>query len=206
MDGGRTWTPGERGVETPSTPLPLVAYAFRSGQIWRLGRTTDDGRTWSSVRGPCPRADGAAPSFGSRRRGWVVCTLQAAAGSQPKAVYETADGATSWRLVAKGSFAAGTSRGGLSVFGYVGGLTFVRSGRGLLWETRGSTYRTSNGGRSWRGLSVTAPETREGLSGWLVDDRLGFLLLQNDRRARYELLRTDDGGTTWKLVRIWPRA
>ena len=89
--------------------------------------------------------------------------------------------------------------------GYVQGIAFERTGHGLLWSTRGQTLRTSDGGRHWRPISATLPEVREAYSGWLVNDRVGYLPLQNDDRADWELLRTENGGRTWRLVRHWSR-
>ncbi len=124
-------------------------------------------------------------------------------GSQPKYVYETVDGARTWKLVANGSW--NRSRGGLSVFGYPAGISFTSKGRGLLWEARGGIYLTEDGGRHWKGTAGAQPETREGISGWFASDRQAFLLVQDDRAGRYELVRSDDGGHSWRIVRSWPR-
>jgi photosystem II stability/assembly factor-like uncharacterized protein len=202
-DGGQHWAPRRSVVEVPSIPSRLVAYAFRSGNTWRLKRTVNGGRTWSTLKGPCPLADGVATSFASKHRGWVVCTAQAAMGSQPKSIYETVDAARSWKLVANGSWKR--SRGGLSVFGYPAGISFTSKGRGLLWEARGGLYLTEDGGRHWKGTAGTAPERREGISGWFASKRQAFLLLQDDPARRYELLRSDDGGRSWHVIRSWLR-
>jgi photosystem II stability/assembly factor-like uncharacterized protein len=89
--------------------------------------------------------------------------------------------------------------------GYAAGMTFTRGGHGLLWSERGDTLRTGDGGRHWRPISTTSPEVRQGYSGSLVNDRVGYLLLQDDDRADWELLRTRNGGRTWRLVRYWSR-
>jgi photosystem II stability/assembly factor-like uncharacterized protein len=84
-------------------------------------------------------------------------------------------------------------------------MAFERKGHGLLWSTDGDTLRTSDGGRHWRPLATTSPDVREAYSGWLVDDRVGFLLLQDGAREHWELLRTGNGGRTWRAVRYWSR-
>ena len=89
--------------------------------------------------------------------------------------------------------------------GYADGMSFTRGGRGLLWSARGDTLRTGDGGRHWRPIPATSPVTREAYSGWLVNDRIGYLLQDNGRRSHWELLRTADGGRTWRRVHSWPR-
>ena len=90
--------------------------------------------------------------------------------------------------------------------GYAGGMSFTRGRHGLLWSARGQTLRTSDGGRHWQPIRATSPEAREAYSGWLVNDRVGYLLLQDSGRPQdWELLRTEDGGRSWRLVRSWSR-
>lgn len=61
-------------------------------------------------------------------------------------------------------------------------------------------YRTSNGGRSWQGISTT-------IAGepWIqfLNDRTGFILVNRGAAAGEEgvtLLRSDDGGASWQTV------
>jgi photosystem II stability/assembly factor-like uncharacterized protein len=212
-DRGRTWTRVGTSPSTPSFPTSLVGFAMRSRatNAGPLIQTSDGGRTWRRVGTPCRKGWGgfawsAAISFVSRSRGWLICNGQPGAGSQAKALYVTRNGGRTWKRLLNAHFEPVRVRlGGLQSSGYVQGIAFERTGHGFLWSTRGETLRTSDGGRHWRPVSATSPEEREAYSGWLVNDRVGFLLLQNNDRADWELLRTENGGRTWRLVRSWSR-
>jgi photosystem II stability/assembly factor-like uncharacterized protein len=211
---GRTWKRvGIAPLSTPSFPTPRIGFAMRSRDTnaGPLIRTTDGGRTWRRVGAPCRKgwggfASSAAISFVSARRGWLICKGQPRAARQSKALYLTRNGGRSWKRLLNAHFEpARIQLGGLQARGYVQGIAFERTGHGLLWSTRGDTLRTSDGGRHWRPLTAISPEVREAYSGWLVNDRVGYLLLQDNDRADWELLRSENGGRTWRLVRYWSR-
>jgi photosystem II stability/assembly factor-like uncharacterized protein len=210
---GRIWRRAGRGPSMPSFTTRRIGYAMKSRQAnaGDLMKTTNGGRSWSRVGAPCRKGWGgyawsALISFVSPKRGWVLCQGQPGGGGQSKALYRTADGGARWKRLLNAFFEPGRVRLGALHNGYAGGMSFTRGGRGLLWSARGNTLRTSDGGRHWRPISATSPEIREGLSGWLVSDRVGYLLVQNDSLARdWELLRTDDGGNRWRRVHSWPR-
>ena len=210
---GRTWRRAGAAPSMPSFPTRNVGFAMKSRQATAgdLMKTTDSGQTWRRVGSPCRNGWGgyawaAHLSFVSPSRGWLLCLGQPGAGQQSMAVYRTSNGGATWKRLVNYYFDPGRIRPGGLGGGYPRGINFAGSGRGLLWSRRGSTFRTSDGGRHWRAISATSPEIREGLSGWLVSDRLGYLLLQNDSMARdWELLRTVDGGRSWRRVHSWPR-
>jgi photosystem II stability/assembly factor-like uncharacterized protein len=213
-DQGLTWQLAKSGLSLPSFPTARVGFALRSRQAdaGPLMRTLNGGHTWRRVRSPCDKGWGGyawagAVSFVSPRHGWLLCTGQPGAGSQSKAIYVTKTSGASWTRLVNVHFEPGRVRsGGLHGDGYPRGLSFTPSGRGILWEARGDTYRTADGGRHWRGISVTSPEDREGLSASFVSDRVGYLLLQDSgRRLDWELLRTRNAGRSWRVVRSWAR-
>jgi hypothetical protein len=213
-DGGRSWRRAARGLSIPSFASPQAGYALRSRQAdaGPLLRTADGGRTWHRVPSPCKRgwaghAWSASVSFVSAEHGWLLCTGQPGAGNQAKAIYETTSAGSHWKRLVNVQFEPGNLRaGGLSGFGYPGGISFAPGGRGLLWEGRGPTYLTTNKGRTWKPVSVTSPEIRTGQSGWQVSRRLAYLLVQDSgRRLDYELLRTVNQGRRWRLVHVWDR-
>jgi photosystem II stability/assembly factor-like uncharacterized protein len=212
-DRGRTWTRvGTAPGSIPSFPTPRIGFAMRSRDTnaGPLIRTTDGGRSWHRVGAPCRRGWGgfawsAVVSFVSRSRGWVLCKGQPGGGGQSKALYVTTNGGARWKRLLNAFFEPGRPRLGTLHSGYATGMTFTRGGHGLLWSERGDTLRTSDGGRTWRPLAATAPDVREAYSGWLVDDRVGYLLLQDGAREDWELLRTENSGRTWRVVRFWSR-
>jgi photosystem II stability/assembly factor-like uncharacterized protein len=212
-DLGRTWQQAGTAPSTPSFPTPRIGFAMRSrdGNAGPLTSTSDAGRTWRRVGVPCRRgwggfAESAAISFVSARQGWVMCAGQPGAGNQSKALYVTRNGGTTWKRLLNAYFEPGRIRLGGLAGGYLRGINFTRTGHGLMWLARGRTRRTSDGGRHWRPISASSPETREAYSGWLVSDRFVYLLLENSgRRPDWELLRSVDGGRSWRLVRSWAR-
>jgi photosystem II stability/assembly factor-like uncharacterized protein len=127
-----------------------------------------------------------------------LCGSQPSGGGQSKALYQTFDGAKHWRLLRR-------NNSDLYGAGYARGMNMTASGRGLVWEARGSTYATANGGRRWTPLSTTLPESREASSGWVVSPRTSYLLVWDTTRGDIELVRSSDGARTWQTVRSWSR-
>jgi photosystem II stability/assembly factor-like uncharacterized protein len=213
-DGGRTWRRAGTAPSMPSFPSGQVGFAMGSRQAnsGPLMKTTNGGRSWRRVGAPCRKGWGgyawsAALSFVSPRRGWLICTGQPGAGNQSKALYVTRNGGAKWKRLLNVHFEPARTRlGGLGWAGYPHGISFTRSGSGLLWSGRGSTFHTRDGGRHWLPVRANRHEEQNGLSGWQVNDRVGYLLLQvNARRYGWRLLRTEDDGRTWRLVRSWLR-
>ena len=71
-----------------------------------------------------------------------------------------------------------------------------------FFQFRGSSFMTSDGGKTWRPLAVTSPEVRIGESGWFVSSLVAYLLV-HEAGGRWELQRTRDAGQTWRLVHLW---
>jgi photosystem II stability/assembly factor-like uncharacterized protein len=193
-DGGHTWRLGAKDLVDPSFGARNVGFAVRSrpgdNGMGPVMRTSDRGRSWRRVGGPCIGATGASLSFASARRGWLLCTSQAGAGMQPKAVFETRNGGRRWRLAADAHFTRFRRSGaGLSTSGYPLGISFEPRGHGLLWQARGQTYSTSDGGHHWRPIRVTSPEVIEGEAASVVSADTRFLVVRNGRTGTYELLR-----------------
>jgi photosystem II stability/assembly factor-like uncharacterized protein len=207
-DGGRTWHASARRLVDPAFGTDDVGFAIRSRpgdtEMGPVMRTTDGGRSWQRIGGPCVGATGTSLSFPSARHGWLLCMTQPGAGMQPKAVFKTRDAGRRWRLVADAFFSRiGRNRGGLSVGGYPYGMSFEPCGNGLLWQARGQTYATSDGGRHWRSVRLTSPES-EGVGGSVVSPDVRFLLVRNWSTGPYELVRLLPSGRP-HVVRRWRR-
>jgi photosystem II stability/assembly factor-like uncharacterized protein len=90
--------------------------------------------------------------------------------------------------------------GNLPGFGYPTGLSFLPDGHGWLWEDRGWLLTSGDAGRRWQKSSITEPDQIAAQSATLLSDRLGFVLL---RGCTVRLVRTDDGGKSWQLLKRW---
>ena len=174
----------------------------------RLARTSSGGRRWSRTRNPCDRSGEALVDLTSPTpvTAWALCSGLYGAGNEAKAIYQTHDAGAHWALVNRSDFKGSSRRNvgtGLPVYGYVAGITVSASGRGWLWETRGSAFRTRDGGRRWQVVRLTAAEEREARSISFPSDELGLMLIQDYQRREYRLDRTENGGTSWTVVRRW---
>jgi len=200
VDGGLTW--GRTGAYVTAPDFVDTRHGFGVRGTVVVG-TADRGRTWHRLGSPCRSFDGALVSFGSAKRGRLLCVSGGAMGEEPKSLYATIDGGRRWTIVAETTFRRHV-RGALPLFGYPGGLDFVNPVTGWVWESRGNLYATGDGGRTWRSLGVTSPEVDEAESTSLVTPRVGFALLRNGDAGRYELRLTRDAGSSFDLVRTWP--
>jgi photosystem II stability/assembly factor-like uncharacterized protein len=147
-------------------------------------------------------------------RAWALCDGLYGAGNDAKAIYETHDRGRHWTLVNQVDF-KGSSRlvgHGLSTGGYVEQIVMHAGGHGWLLEDRGPTYSTTDGGRTWTELKVTAGEYDQADAMSFPSNRVGFLLIRrydpNWLRLHHStfsdrLLRTTDGGRRWKLICAW---
>jgi len=213
-DGGRTWHAVGRAPWISAISFASARIGFvMSGEQADAGdlmKTVDAGRTWRRVGSPCAKGWGgsawaAAISFVSPRRGWLLCTGQPAGGNQSKALYATSDGGRRWKRLLNAHFERGRIKlGGLQNSAYAHGISFDRSGHGLLWGSRGYSLWTADGGHHWHPVSATSPEVKEGWSGWVAADRTAYLLVHDTGAQRpQKLVRTSDGGRSWNLVRDW---
>jgi hypothetical protein len=204
-DGGRTWriVPGTRlfGL-TFGTGADGWALRTGAGGLARLLATTDGGRTWLPRRTPCERGLSFEldASRASRARGWILCLGQPGAGSQAKSLFASGDGGRTWSPRASTRLSGGDVRG-FPGGGYGAGVEFRPSGRGWLWESRGSFLATIDGGGTWKILPISRPELVEAISVSFVSDRVGFALFHTP--AGITLARTADGGVKWVTIRVW---
>jgi photosystem II stability/assembly factor-like uncharacterized protein len=189
-----------------SFPTSRVGFALRAGPTAAtLVQTTDGGRTWTGLRAPCPLLSESRTAFVSPAHGWLLCLSEPGAGQQPKALFETLNGGRTWALVMDvGLIHRHSSPRAICVCGYPHGVSFVAGGFGVLWQSRGVSYRTRDGGKTWSPLPGLEPEIVEAVTGDVVSPDTGFVVVRDGRRLEYLLRRSDDGGRSWSVAHRWP--
>lgn len=198
LDGGHSWARFQHRFDADFVTAG-VGMGYRAGRfefVKGLVSTRNSGRTWQSLRSPCPRfaSFSAAVELVTPRMAWIVCAGQPGAGQQLKAVYRTSDAGRTWRR----------RSGALSGSGYVYGASFATDGFGLVWEGRGTLYVTRDGGRRWTAKpKVALPEVDFGAGGVAFSGGRGFMALWGGNRSE-RLFTTRNFGRSWKLVHRWP--
>jgi len=185
-DGGGSW----KSLNTGSTARPLALLAPDADTVLVVGprglrRSTDGGTTFAAVRSRVvarARLSGATAAHGGALLVWGSTTLA-----------RSLDLGAGWTAIAKPG-ASARERRRLRI----AQVAFSSSVAGLLRDTRGRVWRTTNAGRTWTLLRGVGTERIFGMAvnspraGYLVTDAFGA-----GGSGGY-LLRTDDGGATWQ--------
>ena len=213
-DGGRTWHVALK------TRRPVCEVAIE-GSLWyaelnsgKTLRSSDSGNDWA----PTPEhvwPHISCPSFvnwvGIRATPedptWSVRMTEPAAGFEGKEVYRKLN--RRWKRVACTNMAKNQpcdrpSYGGIGIYGYPQGIAGNVSGFGLIWEGRGTTWITRDGGRHWS-TGVNGEVGDVDFASWatvLPRGGVGFVLLGN-AGVRARLLETTDAGRHWRVVHRW---
>ena len=207
-DGGKTW----HVVRRTARPVVAVAY-FHQATYARLdnGVTYAAGSSGAWQRGPslsfkgyCPK--GWVAGFSAEYvdtnidTPWSICTGQPGAGNQAKAVYRGKKRVAFTPMASHGGY------GGISTYGYPGGIAGDHSGFGIIWESRGTLYVTHDGGHHWHALpKIARPEIDFG--DWAATgaypEGTGFVLLSIGGTEKRRLIETTDAGRTWRVVHRW---
>jgi hypothetical protein len=207
-NGGRTWRVVLR------TPRPVVAVAYSqnaeyarsdNGQTYAAGESGRwERRTPLSFKGYCPKGSiaGYTAEFVDTTidTPWSICMGEPGAGNEAKAVYRGKKRVAFTPMAAHGGY------GGLSTYGYPGGIAGTHAGFGIIWESRGTLYVTHDGGHTWRALpKVARPEVDFG--DWADTgarpNGTAFVLLSIGGSEKRRLIETTDAGRTWRVVRRW---
>jgi photosystem II stability/assembly factor-like uncharacterized protein len=190
VDGLRAWTVS---IDQAACQIPCLSY---------LQRTTDGGRTWTTLL----HANIAAIRFASASRGWVALSDTPSPGSSE--VRETSDGGTTWQVrlqtatgTVSGLDAATTSTAWL--------LTLNTAWCSASDCQKYELFRTDNGGLTWSDLgnpkdftancsggNLTGPLFASTARGWL-----GLNLGAGGANVGPGgILKSEDGGRTWRCA------
>lgn len=211
VDGGASWTAGRvsgadtlqfRDVHAVSADTAWLMSAG-SGELSRIFRTTDGGRSWSQQHlNREPDAFFDCMAFWDARRGVVFS--DAVRGQH--FVLLTDDGGEHWDRIPPDRFPpAATGEGGFAASGTcvaTVGRTTALAGTGNA--PRANVLKTTDGGRSWsaRPVPVTSGDAagiasvafRDSLHGVAIGGEIGKPTARGDYVAF-----TVDGGRTWTL-------
>jgi photosystem II stability/assembly factor-like uncharacterized protein len=218
LDGGATWQTlvvgTRRDVTDVSFAGPDVGYALDLGG--RVFRTTDAGASWTRVR----------TGFQARPQAVLATGSSAVLLIGPLGILRSSNGGRTFvRVRSKAArrakiFEIDRARGALVAFGsrrvaistnrgrtwrsvrrppraLVAGVDFLTRRTGYLLEQDGRLWRTRDRGRHWRDLPGIGSDDAIGLT--FSSARSGYLVLSRfGADARGYVLRTSDGGRTWR--------
>jgi photosystem II stability/assembly factor-like uncharacterized protein len=147
-DGGQSWSVGTqtlREVGAFDTPRPTLAFATPDVAVrvvttfeQRVDRSTDGGRTWSTITlPPLPGFIGRV-QFLDVNRGWML-------GGNGLAL-RTLDRGASWSLV---TLPTPTPRNGATTLPRLNAVFFADASTGWMVGDEGTVLATSNGGTTW---------------------------------------------------------
>jgi photosystem II stability/assembly factor-like uncharacterized protein len=221
VDGGQTWTRGNVSTseDVRDVSFPTNAAGFALDTAGGLFRTRDGGATWRPLdtgstqnaaavvapsattvllagpRGLRRSTDGGDTFAAVSSRGVSGAALTSidVAGSTlvaygPRAIFRSADRGRTWRSVRRPSRNGGART-----------VDFVDARTGFWLGVDGRVFRTRNAGRSWSQLLGVGTSGAYGMAfssatrGYLVFNAFG-----DATRASGFLLRTSDGGASWR--------
>jgi photosystem II stability/assembly factor-like uncharacterized protein len=227
-DGGATWktlaVPTSADLLDASFPTPDTGYALdvsgglfktsNSGTTWQ---TLDTGTTSAPSALAAPAADvvvlvgpkgirrsaGSAqpqavggPAVAKARLTSVVARprVLAAFGMSTKKVFLSSDRGVTWKAVKLPK---------KTVVGTTGGVDFLNSKLGFLLDSRKRLWKTADGGKAW--IQLLGAGTSSGRFIAMASAREGFLSVDffglpanADPNATAYVMRTSDGGKTWR--------
>lgn len=218
VDGTRTWhdvspVRGEFGyaVTTEFTDALhgwVLVSSPKDGLSGILYRTSDGGANWREA--PVPFGGGAL-QFIDEKRGWMMASLGAGAGSMAIAVHVTQDSGATWTQTYVNDPTQAGAGDSLPLGGLKDGITPISMDEawvgGVVYEPgRVYLYHTKDGGHTWAQSPVEAPtdyvEAELETTGPIfVDAQAAILPLHMSSQLGVMLATyiTRDGGESWKL-------
>jgi photosystem II stability/assembly factor-like uncharacterized protein len=111
-------------------------------------------------------------------------------------------------LTAQCAFAAGVwTKQRSGTLAWLHAVYFLDENRGWVVGSTGIALSTTNGGETWKALPRPTEDTLRDVyfsdehNGWIVCERSIFLLKTKDEQRSY-LMRTTDGGATWRRINL----
>lgn len=158
-------------------------------------RSTDGAQSWMQI---IPPADKGFFSIGgmswlSAQAGYLLICSQPSAGTQPKTLYYTKDGDSSWSIrVTTGNPPDFNKEAKISLGGYGLGIKFFSNGTGYLSLMRGTIEKSVDYGASFN--SISEYDDRNQVPDF-INSMKGYAVFYGS-----DIYNTDDGGKHWSKV------
>lgn len=196
-DGGRTW------LVVARTTQPILAIDFTSRQAgfvlegwsidqpnWTLYRSADGGRTLDELSHPQTDGGAIAMHFTSPAQGFIV---------SQNTLDVTSDGGRTWQSSATAQPKPGNFGGPMPY-----APAFLTAATGVTSWANG-LMRTTDGGRTWRTVYTVPGQVSVWGPVTFATPEIGYAALTLFKCSTHGdcgsiLVRTDDGGVTWRLV------
>ncbi len=178
-----TWVSAS-GLTSASSELVLYRNTNDFGQIGSLQKSSDTGKTWTTLTGAGSRAWNVIPHAiawsADGQKVWAsVCATQC-----PEYVYHSTDGGTTW---------ASSTVLGLSQFWWKIGSS--ADGTNLILQTTGSTLVSTSSGATW----TTVLNSIGGGTVAISPDG-ATMVSTNDKNSDGSIHISTDSGATWTTV------
>ncbi|MDA8194645.1 MAG: YCF48-related protein [Thermaerobacter sp.] len=208
-NGGRTWQPRHLfpsllGLTMINAQTGWMTACPQTGcqLATSLARTTDGGRSWTTIFDAPANTSLSPPDFVSATTGWMVESNSQTAQSR---LYRTTDGGSTWMPTGAVPLFPGALGSSVDFLNATTGWLLAGSEPGA-GEQMKALYQTTNGGQFWTEIAQSAPLGASSAAGSLsvggyvdvlhfVNSQLGYMAL-----ARGAVYRTTDGGLHWNVV------
>ena len=221
-DGGITWY----NVTPPGlteTGYSVEMFVLDANHVWVqrpdyenyynngfLYRTTDGGLTWSNINTPFSGSD---IQFLDANNGWALADLGVGAGSNAVAVYQTADGGSTWTQKYINDPNNANAADSLPLGGLKSGIAPVDTQTAFVYGViyaPGTVYlfRTDDGGVNWEEVALPLPPGAENFDLGVDPGQMKFVSASDGFIAvrftgnvyQLAIYATNDSGNTWTLT------
>jgi len=219
-DGGLAWTTVGSGAQLAG--LRRISFPGRIGwgvaklppgdlepdpNAVALRRSPDGGRTWTTVRDPCPVTWPTLVDvrFVDATHGWLVCAGQGSGTMAPTAIYVTSDGGKTFAVQSTSDF-GGNLNLGRAPSGPVTSIEAADLTTAFVMQGRSGTARTDDGGVTWTAGPPGDPEIVFVDTMSATPDGTVLAMAQDGEAQLLILEASADGGRTWEQRAAWPRS